>query len=286
MDNKEVGVTTNRPVALITGTSSGFGLLTAITLGQVGYRIIATMRDLTKQSMLMERAKAAGIEQQIECLQLDVTIEEEIAKVISSIQQKYTCIDVLINNAGFAIGGCVEEIPMADWRQQFDTNFFGLVAVTKAVLPMMRKKKSGKIINVSSISGRLGFPCYAAYAASKFAVEGFSESLRHEMLPFGVYVVLVEPGAYKTEIWEKGFAGIRTSPDSPYQAKLEAVLRYSHQAAESAPDPSGIADLITRIVLKRSPKLRYALGKGANISLWSKALLPWKWFESILQRLL
>jgi NAD(P)-dependent dehydrogenase (short-subunit alcohol dehydrogenase family) len=286
MDDKITAPLSNQTIALITGTSSGFGLLTAIALGKAGYHVIATMRDLSKHNKLSELAKAAGIEQHIECMQLDVTDEETIARVIQTIQQKYHRIDVLVNNAGYAVGGCVEDIPLTDWRLQFETNFFGLVALTKAVLPMMRQQKQGKIINISSISGRLGFPGYAAYAASKFAVEGFSESLRHEMLPFGVFVVLVEPGAYKTDIWDKGFATMRTSPESAYRAQLEAVLRYSHKAAETAPDPQDIAALIVRITAKPSPKLRYPLGKGASITLWSKALLPWKWFEAILRKLL
>jgi NADP-dependent 3-hydroxy acid dehydrogenase YdfG len=286
MENNQSDATHEQPIALITGTSSGFGLLTAISLAHSGYRIIATMRDLSKQNKLLEQAKAAGIDQNIECMRLDVTNKEEMIQVVQTIQLKYNRIDILVNNAGFAIGGCVEDVPLGDWRLQFETNFFGLVALTQAVLPFMRQQQQGKIINVSSISGRLGFPGYAAYAASKFAVEGFSESLRHEMLPFGVFVVLVEPGAYKTEIWEKGFAAIRTSPNSPYRNQLEAVLRYSQKAAETAPNPQDIANLIAHIAAKPYPKLRYPLGKGASLTLWSKAMLPWRWFEWMLQKLL
>lgn len=198
----------------------------------------------------------------------------------------YNRIDILVNNAGIAVGGYVEDVTITDWRLQFETNFFGLIALTQAVLPMMRSQNSGKIINISSISGRLGFPGYAAYAASKFAVEGFSESLRHEMLPFGIYVVLVEPGAYKTEIWEKGFNTMRTSPESVYRTQLEAVLRYSQKAAETAPNPQDIANLIVKVTKNVHPKLRYPLGKGARLTLWSKALLPWKWFEWMIKKLL
>jgi NAD(P)-dependent dehydrogenase (short-subunit alcohol dehydrogenase family) len=219
-------------------------------------------------------------------MQLDVTDIQNIAQVIQTILQKYHRIDILVNNAGYAVGGCVEDIPLEVWREQFETNFFGLVALTQAVLPMMRQQKQGKIINISSISGRLGFPGYAAYSASKFAVEGFSESLRHEMLPFGVFVVLVEPGSYKTEIWDKGFASMQTSPESAYRTQLEAVLRYSRKAAENSPDPQLIADLIVRITAKASPKLRYTLGKGSSLTLLGNALLPWKWFEWILHKLL
>ncbi|QGQ99940.1 SDR family oxidoreductase [Paenibacillus psychroresistens] len=277
---------TNPPIVLITGTSSGFGLLTAIALGKAGYHVIATMRDLSKQNRLIERATAENIIQNIECMQLDVTDEKSINQTIKTILAKYQRIDVLVNNAGYAVGGCVEDIPLEVWREQFETNFFGLITLTQAVLPIMRQQKQGKIINISSISGRLGFPGYAAYSASKFAVEGFSESLRHEMLPFGVYVVIVEPGSYKTEIWDKGFANMQTSPESAYRTQLEAVLRYSHKAAKTSPDPQLIADLIVRITAKASPKLRYPLGKGARLSIWGKALLPLKWFEWMLHKLL
>lgn len=275
-----------KPIALITGTSSGFGLLTAIALGKAGYHVIATMRDLSKRLPLLEQAKAAKIEQNIVYMQLDITDETAIKQLIQTIQFQYNRIDILVNNAGIAVGGYVEDVTITDWRLQFETNFFGLIALTQAVLPMMRSQNSGKIINISSISGRLGFPGYAAYAASKFAVEGFSESLRHEMLPFGIYVVLVEPGAYKTEIWEKGFNTMRTSPESVYRTQLEAVLRYSQKAAETAPNPQDIANLIVKVTKNVHPKLRYPLGKGARLTLWSKALLPWKWFEWMIKKLL
>lgn len=275
-----------KPIALITGTSSGFGLLTAIALGKAGYHVIATMRDLSKRLPLLEQAKAAKIEQNIVYMQLDITDETAIKQLIQTIQFQYNRIDILVNNAGIAVGGYVEDVTITDWRLQFETNFFGLIALTQAVLPIMRSQNSGKIINISSISGRLGFPGYAAYAASKFAVEGFSESLRHEMLPFGIYVVLVEPGAYKTEIWEKGFNTMRTSPESVYRTQLEAVLRYSQKAAETAPNPQDIANLIVKVTKNVHPKLRYPLGKGARLTLWSKALLPWKWFEWMIKKLL
>jgi NAD(P)-dependent dehydrogenase (short-subunit alcohol dehydrogenase family) len=275
-----------KPIALVTGTSSGFGLLTSVALAKAGYLVIATMRDLSKRLPLLEQVIAANIEENIVYMQLDVTDETAIKQLIQTIQFQYNRIDILVNNAGIAVGGYVEDIPIMDWRLQFETNFFGLIALTQAVLPMMRSQKSGKIINISSISGRLGFPGYAAYAASKFAVEGFSESLRHEMLPYGISVVLVEPGAYKTEIWEKGFTTMRTSPDSVYRPQLEAVLRYSHKAAETAPDPQDVADLIVKLTKKTHPKLRYPLGKGSSLTLWSKAVLPWKWFEWMIRKLL
>jgi NAD(P)-dependent dehydrogenase (short-subunit alcohol dehydrogenase family) len=129
-----------------------------------------------------------------------------------------------------------------------------------------------------------GFPGYAPYAASKFAVEGFSESLRQEMLSFGVRVVLVEPGSFRTPIWGKGIAGIHSSEGSPYQARLDEVLRYSRRTAETAPDPQEVAELIGRITEKRAPKLRYPVGKGSRTLILGKTLLPWKTLEGIISK--
>lgn len=204
-------------VALITGTSSGFGLLTALKLAGQGFKVVATMRDLSRKGELEQQAEQAGLLKQLHFMTMDVTDSDSIQATISSVHETFGRIDVLVNNAGFAIGGFIEEISMEEWRQQMETNFFGLVAVTKAVLPVMREQKSGTIINVGSISGLSGFPGYAPYAASKFAVEGFSESLRHEMFPYGIRVVLIEPGSFRTPIWGKGMAQIRQVEDSPIE---------------------------------------------------------------------
>ncbi|MFB5673462.1 SDR family oxidoreductase [Paenibacillus terreus] len=279
---KEDLQSTPAPVVLITGTSSGFGLLTAVTMARKGYRVAAAMRDTGKKGDLMSMARQMGVSDRIHVLPLDVTDSESIEQAVTEIITSYGRIDVLVNNAGFALGGYVEELPMEDWRHQMETNFFGLVAVTREVLPHMRVRGSGLVINVGSVSGLAGFPGYGPYAASKFAVEGFSESLRHEMAPFGVRIVLVEPGAFRTPIWNKGLERIRTADTSPYHDRLQAVLRYSRKAAETAPDPQQVADLVGRIVFMRSPRLRYAVGRGSGLLIWAKTLLPWKWFERII----
>ncbi|MCU6795751.1 SDR family oxidoreductase [Paenibacillus sp. WQ 127069] len=279
-------IPSSEPVILITGASSGFGLLISITMAKKGYRVIASMRDLSNQSQLMEQARAAKVELLIDCVQLDVTDHRTISEVINETKERYGRIDILVNNAGLAIGGFIEEVPIEAWRQQMDINYFGLVAVTKAVLPYMRQQRSGHIFNISSVSGRVGFPGYAPYVASKFAVEGFSEALRLEMQPFGVQVVLVEPGAYPTSIWKKGFDSIHTSPHSPYQDQLDAVLNYSKSTLNNGADPQYIADAIARISRLRRPKLRYAMGKGVHFLLFSKVLLPWNWIESCMLKLL
>ncbi|MFF2907274.1 SDR family oxidoreductase [Paenibacillus sp. NPDC057934] len=271
-------------VALITGSSSGFGLLTAITLAKKGFKVAATMRDLGRSSELEQQARQEGVLDRLYFIHMDVTDQGSIDMAVAKVIATFGRIDVLVNNAGYAVGGFVEEVTMDDWRGQIETNLFGLIAVTKAMLPLMRGQESGTIINVGSISGLSGFPGYAPYAASKFAVEGFSESLRHEMSPFGIKVVIVEPGSFRTAIWGKGLDSIRTSPDSPYKERLDAVLSYTRKTAGSAPDPQQVADLIGRIAGMSSPRLRYPIGKGTRILRWGKTLLPWKWLEKIIDK--
>lgn len=284
LPNEQAGAAARERVALVTGTSSGFGMLTVLELARKRFRVIATMRNLEAAIELQQRAEREGLMSRIELHQLDVTDHAAIEQVVAEIVRVHQRIDVLVNNAGFAMGGFVEEVPMEEWRQQMETNFFGLIAVSKSVIPIMRTQRSGMIINISSVSGRVGFPGYAPYASSKFAVEGFSESLRHELAPFGVKVVLVEPGAYRTPIWDKGLAQLTSSAHSPYAERLNAIVRYSRKTAEAAPDPQQVADTISMLVDSRAPKLRYPLGRGARIAILGKALLPWKWFEWMIDR--
>jgi len=271
-------------IALITGTSSGFGMLAAVELARRGYRVIATMRDPGKAGGLREHAERAGAAERIEVRQLDVTDPASIERTVGEALRAYGKIDVLVNNAGFALGGYVEDVPMDEWRRQMETNFFGLVATAKSVIPSMRERRSGKIINIGSVSGRIGFPGLAPYSASKFAVEGFSECLRHELLPFGIRVVLVEPGSYKTSIWDKGLAQAPDPAASPYADRMKAFMNYARRAAESAPDPQEVARLIGKIADDPSPRLRYPVGRGARAGVLAKALIPWKWYESVIER--
>lgn len=270
------------PVALVTGTSSGIGLLTSMALAKAGFSVVATVRNWDKRHVLIREAEKAGVRQRIDCTLLDVTDHAAVDRLVDKTVKQYGRIDVLVNNAGLASGGFVEEVPMETWRKQMETNFFGLVAVTKAVIPVMRKRGHGKIINISSISGRLGFPAYGPYAASKFAVEGFSESLRLELLPFGVYVTLIEPGAYQTNIWEKGFASMPEIPGSPYREIREAVIRYSRRTAESALPPHEVVRTVVNVATSSSPKFRYVVGRGPKLALSLKALLPWRLLERVI----
>jgi len=277
----------SRRVALVTGTSSGFGLRIAVTLAQQGFQVVAGMRDRERQAELVQAGERIGVSDRLDLITLDVTRTDDIDAAVLHTMRQYGRIDVLVNNAGFAVGGFIEEVPLDAWRAQMETNFIGLVAMTKAVLPHMRAQGGGLILQIGSVSGRFGFPGYGAYAASKFAVEGFSESLRHEMAPYGIRVALVEPGAYRTPIWDKGFAGMHAKPDSPHRDAMNAVLAYSRKSAESSPNPQQVADLVARLVERgRLPRLRYPVGRGAKLLTLAGKLLPWRMIESIIRRTL
>jgi NAD(P)-dependent dehydrogenase (short-subunit alcohol dehydrogenase family) len=273
-----------QPVAFVTGASSGFGLLTSVALAGEGYRVLASMRNLKNRGRLEAAAKEAGVTDRIEIIQLDVTDFSTVETVIQDVIRRYGRIDLLVNNAGYAAGGFTEELAIEEWRRQFETNFFGLVAVTKAVLPSMRERRSGKIVNISSISGRIGFPFMGPYVASKFAVEGFSESLRLEMLPYGVHVVLIEPGSYKTDIWSKGLGAVTIHPNSPYVKEMEAIFKYVNQIADTAPAPDEVIRQIVQVAKSPSTKLRYPVGKGVKLGIVLKNMLPWKWWERMVAK--
>jgi NAD(P)-dependent dehydrogenase (short-subunit alcohol dehydrogenase family) len=191
-------------IALITGSSSGIGLLTSVELAKAGFRVVATMRDLGRRERLDQAVAAAGVAAQLDIRALDVTSFDTLPTFVDGVVRDYGRLDVLLNNAGFAVAGFAEDIELQELRYQFETNFFGAVAMTKAALPTMRRQRSGHIIMVSSIGGLLGSLTVSSYSASKHALEGWSESLRLEVNALGIKVVLVEPGAFQTDIWTHG----------------------------------------------------------------------------------
>src|SRR5271169_1312963 len=190
-------------IAVVTGSSSGIGLLTTIEFARNGYQVVATMRDLGRASRLEEAAQQAGVRDRLDLRRLDVTEFDSHPGAIDDIVRAHGRIDVLVNNAGFSVAGFGEDLTLGEIRLQFETNFFGNVAMTKAVLPVMRQQKSGHIIQVASVAGLVGTPLLGAYCSSKHALEGFSESLRIETHSLGIRVVLVEPGAFDTDIWTR-----------------------------------------------------------------------------------
>jgi NAD(P)-dependent dehydrogenase (short-subunit alcohol dehydrogenase family) len=273
-------------IALITGASSGVGLLTSIELARAGFRVVATMRDPARRERLDQAAAAAGVASHLDLRQLDVTNFAAIPGFVEGIVRDYKRLDVLVNNAGFAVAGFAEDIQIDELRYQFETNFFGAVAVTKAALPTMRRQGSGHIIQVSSISGLNGAITVSSYSASKHALEGWSESLRLEVNPLGIKVVLVEPGAFATDIWTRGavLGKQATQASSP---NLQRSLRMRDRiGAMPKRDPIEVARLIAAIAQDPDPKLRYLVGRDAKIGLALKRLLPWKWYEKVVANFL
>jgi NAD(P)-dependent dehydrogenase (short-subunit alcohol dehydrogenase family) len=267
-------------VALITGTSSGIGLLTAVELARAGFRAAATMRDLGRRERLDRAVTEAGVAERVDVRRLDVTDFPAIEPLIASVIADYGRIDVLVNNAGFALGGFAEDIQLDELRAQFETNFFAQVAVTRAVLPHMRRQRGGHIVMVSSISGRIAGPGRSSYSASKFALEGWSESLRMETHALGIRVVLVEPGPYATDIWERNIQfGQVTSEASPNRENIEKLRAFIQTLPRR--DPREVARLITRIAQTPNPKLRYLAGREAKLNTLLRALVPWKVYEKL-----
>ncbi len=272
-------------VAVVTGASSGFGLFASLELARAGFRVVASMRNLGKRTALDEAAARENLAPAIEVRQLDVTAFDTHSQFLDAVVRDFGSLDVLVNNAGFSMAGFAEDFSLAELREQFETNFFGAVSMAKAALPQMRRQRSGHVIQVSSVGGRHANACVSSYSASKFALEGWSEALRLEMNPLGIRIVLVEPGAYATDIWEKNIrvAGAAISDTSPNQQRTLRIRDYIRDHVEKR-DPREVARLIANIALDPYPNLRYPIGQGAITGRTIGALLPWKLWERMVQK--
>ena len=273
--------------ALVTGASSGFGLLTSVTLARRGWRVLATMRDLNRRDKLEAAAREAGVLDRIELHPLDITNSDQIESIAALIADRSQPLHALVNNAGFAVPGFAEDVTDAELRDQFDTNFFGTVAVTRALLPQMRRQGFGHVVVVTSISGRMGYPGVSSYAASKFALEGWTETLRYEMLSLGIQVVLVEPGSFETDIWTRNAkqAAALRNPDSANAVRVSRWRARLAQGAKKRANPEVVADTIARILENPKPKLRYVVGKDAKMALIMRRILPAGVFERMVVKM-
>ncbi len=270
----------NKKIAVITGASSGFGLLTTIALAKKDYLVIATMRNLKKQVNLISQANQLNLQQNIKIQQLDVTDQNSLHN-FQLFLKEINRVDLLINNAGYANGGFVEEIPVEEYRKQFETNLFGAISITQLVLPYMREQQSGKIINISSISGQVGFPGLSPYVSSKYALEGWSESLRLEVQPFGIDVTLIEPGSYNTNIWEVGkqLATNQSDTTSPYKEYMDKIQKHINSGSDTFGNPIDVANKIVEVAEAKRTTLRYPIGKGVKFMILAKKILPWRLWE-------
>ncbi|MBD1914216.1 MULTISPECIES: SDR family oxidoreductase [unclassified Leptolyngbya] len=251
---------------LITGASSGIGLATAKLFQQNGWNVAATMRSPDKATNL-------AVLERVVCLPLDVTQPESVEGAIATALEKFQHIDVLINNAGYGLLGPFEATSPEQIQRQFDTNVFGLMNVTRAVLPHWRDRQSGLLINVSSIGGRLAFPLYSLYHGTKWAVEGFSEALQYELAPFNIRVKLIEPGPIKTDFYDRS-ADIAHQPGlSAYDQFVERVMPNLRRSGEQGSLPEVTARVIYRAATDGSDRLRYPAGGNAGALLLTR-LLP------------
>ncbi len=269
-----------KQVALITGCSSGIGYETSILLAKNGFRTYATMRNTDKGDKLKEIAEKENLDLKI--IKLDVTDDYSIQNAIKEIVQETNRIDVLVNNAGNNIAGAVEDLSIEEFKEQFETNFFGLIRVTKVVLPIMRKQNNGIIVNLSSIVGKMAIPLNSAYVSSKFAVEGFSESIRYELEDFGIKVILIEPGVIKSNFYEniKMSKNSLMDPKSAYQPITQKIFEAFLPMLEYAFPTKIVADVILEAVNSDNPNIRYAVGDDAKSIIEARKKLSDKEFEN------
>jgi NAD(P)-dependent dehydrogenase (short-subunit alcohol dehydrogenase family) len=268
-------------IVLVTGARSGFGLLTAVSAARAGHTVYAGLRDLDTAGKLRE----AAAELDVTPVQLDVTKPDDRRSVVADIVARHGAVDALVNNAGIAVGGPLEELADDEMRRLFEVNVFGLWALTNEVLPSMRERGGGVIVNVSSMAGRMTLPGLGAYGATKHAVTGMSEALRHEVRGFGVRVALVEPGPYKTDILERNRGVGRDVGDaeSPYADLVARMERLEAKFAPRAGDAQDVADRIVEILADPDPTFRHPMGPTTAVRRLARWLLPHRAFEGFIQ---
>ena len=240
-------------VVLITGCSTGIGRDLATRLTQAGYAVVATARN----AETLEDVPAALK------LSLDVTQPDSVNDAVARTLQQFGGIDVLVNNAGYALRGALEEVPDAPIQQMFDVNVFGALRMIRAVVPHMRKQGNGRIINISSIAGKLSTPANGIYSASKFALEALSDSLRLELMPFGIQVIVIEPGAIKTNFDETAQShaqGVLSNPDSPYRPLYQKSDEFAASMRGQEPGAEAVSQVVQQAIEAPKPKARYLAG--------------------------
>ena len=268
-------------VALVTESSSGIGLETSLALAREGYRTFASMRDTTKSTTLEEAAKKEDLK--VDVIELDVDNEDAIKSTISKIISDTGRIDVLVNNAGYMFFGVVEDVPLNEFRKQFETNFFSIVRIIQEVAPIMRKQGSGVIVNISSVVGRMGFPGTPAYISTKFALEGLSECLRYELDQFGVKTTLIEPGVIKTNFFNSmKFAESRSDPR--YKELTDKILSGLKMMVEMGTHPSEVAKTVIKAINDEEILPRYIVGTDAAMFLESKKMKTDIEFEKYMKK--
>ena len=253
----------DQKVAIVTGSSTGIGYETSLILARNGFLTYATMRNLNKSEDMKLTVAKENLPIQIK--QLDVTEDLSVKNAIQEISSETGRIDVIVNNAGYGLNGAFEDLAMDEVKAQYETNVYGLMRTTQAVLPIMRKQKSGTIVNISSGAGRFGFPGGSAYVSTKFAVEGLSESMSYELEPFGIKVVIVEPGVIRTNFMD-GLVIAKKSqdPNSPYSQIMQKIATGFEEMMKNASSPELVAKVVLNAIRDKNPSLRYLAGNDVE----------------------
>jgi NAD(P)-dependent dehydrogenase (short-subunit alcohol dehydrogenase family) len=284
-NNKPNGEITR--IAVVTGSSSGIGFETALLLARSGFHTYATMRNLEKSKSITEIANTEKLPLQVVQLDVndDISVKNAIDKIVSAAENKR--IDALVNNAGYGLFGSVEDTSIEEIKAQFETNFFGVIRVTQQVLPIMRKQHSGggTIVNVSSVGGRIGVPVLSAYQSTKFALEGLSESMSYELEPFGIRVVIIEPGFIRTNIVNSSTSAQKAlDPKSPYFPLMQKVKNHFKSMMENASSsspPEEVAKVILQAITSKNQQLRYTVGNDAATIIQARMNMPDKEFRKM-----
>jgi NAD(P)-dependent dehydrogenase (short-subunit alcohol dehydrogenase family) len=273
-------------VALVTGSSSGIGFETALLLSRSGFHTYASMRNLEKKN-ITEIVNTENLPLRV--IQLDVNDDISVKNAINKIIAENGRIDVLINNAGYGLFSPIEDITLDQVKEQFETNFFGVVRLVKEVLPVMRKQRNGIIVNVSSGAGRVAIPVSSAYVATKFALEELSESMRYELKEFGINIIIIEPGVIRTNFVENmKTAGTRSRSESPYADLIGRTLKGFGGLMNNSSPPKLVAEAILNAITSKEPEIRYVVGDDAKSimkvrkSTSDKEFENWM-YESVLQ---
>jgi short-subunit dehydrogenase len=267
-------------IVLVTGATAGIGRMTALHLAKQGHHVLATGRKHAELVKLA--AEAASASWKLDTIALDVTSAESIAAAVAEVDRltQNRGLDVLVNNAGFGVLGPSSEISDSEMRRQYETNVFGLMNVTRAFLPRMRDRRAGRIINVSSVGGRMTLPFFGVYNSTKYAVESLSDALRYELRAFGIDVVLIEPGVIRTNFEATAVSNLEQFGSSPYAASIARVDELSKKADRFASEPIVIARAIAKAVRARRPAARYVAPRSTYFILALQAVLPtsmWDW---------
>ncbi len=272
---------------LITGGTDGLGRAAALLLAEEGYRVFAGGRSAEKRAALDQLARERGLP--LETLEMDVCDDASVARAVAEVHTKAGPVDVLVNNAGIGYIAPMEVVQLEHLRRQFETNFFGVVRVTQAVLPEMRERRRGRIVNMSSAAGKIALPLYGPYSGSKFALEAMSDALRLEVRAFGIHVVLIEPGYIRTS-FQATSAELTSSyaeqgASGPYATLYKNFRRARNKSiAESPYTPEDCARVILRALRETPPRPRYTVTRLARVAAWVKRLLSDRALDRYLMR--